>query len=199
MGRELRGSVLGVVGYGFIGQRLGELGVALGMRVVVNDPLVTITQPGIEQASFDDVLTRGDYIVCLAPATPETTDLFNSAAFSRMRPEAFFINASRGELVDDNALLHALDAGVIAGAAVDVGRAADQMPSPAVAAHPKVIASPHVGGLTPPASEHQAMDTVSQVRSLLDGVVPEHAVNADHAARLTRLPGFSGALQGERP
>jgi D-3-phosphoglycerate dehydrogenase len=68
-----------------------------------------------------------------------------------------------------------------------------------VAAHPKVIASPHVGGLTPPASEHQAMDTVSQVRSLLDGVVPEHAVNADHAARLTRLPGFSGALQGERP
>jgi D-3-phosphoglycerate dehydrogenase len=199
MGRELRGSVLGVVGYGFIGQRLGELGVALGMRVVVNDPLVTITQPGIEQASFDDVLTRGDYIVCLAPATPETTDLFNSAAFSRMRPEAFFINASRGELVDDNALLHALDAGVIAGAAVDVGRAADQMPSPAVAAHPKVIASPHVGGLTPPASEHQAMDTVSQVRSLLDGIVPEHAVNADHAARLTRLPGFSGALQGERP
>jgi len=197
MGRELRGAVLGIVGYGFIGRRLAELGMALGMRVVVNDPLATITQPGIEQASFDDVLRRGDYVVCLAPATPETADLFNAAAFARMRPEAFFINASRGELVDDNALLHALDTGLIAGAAVDVGRAADQMPSPALAAHQKLVASPHVGGLTPPAIEHQAMDTVRQVRALLDGVIPEHAVNAECAARLTRLPGFSGALQGD--
>jgi len=199
MGRELRGSVLGVVGYGFIGQRLAELGIALGMQVVVNDPLIEITQPGVEQASFDDVLKRGDYVVCLAPATPETADLFNSAAFARMRSQAFFINASRGELVDDQALLHALDAGVIAGAAVDVGRAADQMPSPALAVHPKLVASPHVGGLTPPAIEHQAMDTVRQVRALLDGVMPEHAVNAECAARLTHLPGFSGVLQGERP
>ncbi|SAL48485.1 2-hydroxyacid dehydrogenase [Caballeronia udeis] len=199
MGRELRGSVLGVVGYGFIGQRLAELGIALGMQVVVNDPLIEITQPGVEQASFDDVLKRGDYVVCLAPATPETADLFNSAAFARMRSQAFFINASRGELVDDQALLHALDAGVIAGAAVDVGRAADQMPSPALAAHPKLVASPHVGGLTPPAIEHQAMDTVRQVRALLNGVIPEHAVNAECAARLTRLPAFSGVLQGERP
>jgi D-3-phosphoglycerate dehydrogenase len=198
MGRELRGSVLGIVGYGFIGQRLAELGMALGMRVVVNDPFVAITQPGIEQASFEDVLERGDYVVCLAPAIPETTDLFSSAAFERMRRGAFFINASRGELVDDNALLHALDAGVIAGAAVDVGRAADQMPSPALAAHQKLVASPHVGGLTPPAIEHQAMDTVRQVRALLDGVIPEHAVNAECAARLARLPAFSGAVQGDR-
>jgi len=199
MGRELRGSVLGIVGYGFIGRRLAELGTALGMRVVVADPLATITQPNIEQASFDDVLKRSDYVVCLAPATPETADLFNAAAFARMRSEAFFINASRGELVDDNALLHALDAGLIAGASVDVGRAADQMPSPALAAHQKLVASPHVGGLTPPAIEHQAMDTVRQVRALLDGVIPEHSVNAQCAARLTRLPAFSGALQGGRP
>jgi D-3-phosphoglycerate dehydrogenase len=198
MGRELRGSVLGIVGYGFIGKRLAELGVALGMRVVVSDPLVSIKEPGIEQTSFDDVLARGDYVVCLAPATPETADLFNSTAFARMRPEAFFINASRGELVDESALLDALDAGGLAGAAADVGRAPDQMPSPGMAAHPKLVASPHIGGLTPSAIEHQAMDTVRQVRSLLDGVMPEHAVNAGHAARLARLPGFSGALQEER-
>ncbi|MDB5831591.1 MAG: hydroxyacid dehydrogenase [Caballeronia sp.] len=198
MGRELRGAVLGIVGYGFIGRRLAELGLALGMRVIVTDPLATITQPEMEQASFDDVLKCGDYVVCLAPATPETTDLFNAAAFARMRAEAFFINASRGELVDDTALLHALDAGLIAGAAVDVGRAADQMPGAALAAHQKLVASPHVGGLTPPAIEHQAMDTVRQVRALLDGVMPEHAVNAECAARLTRLPGFSGALQGDQ-
>ena len=198
MGRELRGSVLGIVGYGFIGRRLAQLGVALGMRVVVFDPLTIIEEPGIGQASFDDVLARGDYVVCLAPATPATADLFNSTTFARMRPEAFFINASRGELVDESALCDALDASVIAGAAVDVGRAPDQMPSPALAAHPKLVASPHIGGLTPSASEHQAMDTVHQVRSLLNGVMPEHGVNAEHAARLARFPGFAGALQGER-
>ena len=94
-----------------------------------------------------------------------------------------------------SALLDALDDGLIAGAAVDVGSAADQMPSPAVAADPKVIATPHVGGLTPSASEHQAMGTVRQVQVLLDGVVPDHAVNAGYAARLTRLTIFSGALR----
>jgi D-3-phosphoglycerate dehydrogenase len=96
----------------------------------------------------------------------------------------------------NSALLDALDAGLIAGAAVDVGRAADQMPpSPAVVAHPKVMATPYVGGLTPSASEHQAMDTVRQVQALLDGVVPDHAANAGYAARLTRWPRFSGALR----
>jgi D-3-phosphoglycerate dehydrogenase len=198
MGRELRGSVLGIVGYGFIGKRLAELGVAMGMRVIVSDPTVTIKEPGMEQVPFDDLLTRADYVVCLAPATPATVDLFNRVAFARMRPDAFFINASRGELVDDNALLYALDTNVIAGAAVDVGRARDQMPSPALAAHPRLVASPHVGGLTPSAIEHQAMDTVRQVRSMLNGVMPDHAVNPDHAARLARLPGFAGALQGEQ-
>jgi D-3-phosphoglycerate dehydrogenase len=198
MGRELRGSVLGIVGYGFIGKKLAELGIAMGMRVIVSDPMLTIKEPGMEQVSFEEVLKRGDYVVCLAPATPATADLFNSAAFARMRPEAFFINASRGELVDDSALLHALDTNVIAGAAVDVGRAPDQMPTPALAAHPKLVASPHVGGLTPSAIEHQAMDTVRQVRSMLNGVMPDHAVNAEHAARLARLPGFAGALQGEQ-
>jgi D-3-phosphoglycerate dehydrogenase / 2-oxoglutarate reductase len=84
----------------------------------------------------------------------------------------------------NSALLDALDAGLIAGAAVDV-RAADQMPSPAVAADPKVIATPHVGGLTPSASEHQAMGTVRQVQVLLDGVVP--VTRAQHVLDISEL------------
>jgi D-3-phosphoglycerate dehydrogenase len=195
MGRELRGSTLGVVGYGFIGKRLAALGQALGMRVLAFDPAVAIVEPGIAQTSFEDVLARSDYVVCLAPAVPETANLFGRAAFARMQPHAYFINASRGELLDEPALRAALDEGVIAGAAVDVGRAADQMPSPELAAHPLILATPHVGGLTPPAAEHQAMDTVRQVRALLAGEVPEGAVNARAAARLQHLPGFSGALK----
>ncbi|WP_350595689.1 NAD(P)-dependent oxidoreductase, partial [Pseudoalteromonas sp. 45-MNA-CIBAN-0466] len=89
-----------------------------------------------------------DYVVCLAPATPATANLIDAAAFAAMKPGACFINASRGELVDEQALADALASGRLAGCALDVGRAADQMPTPALAAHPRVIATPHIGGLT---------------------------------------------------
>ena len=92
---------------------------------------------------------------------------------------------SRGELVDEQALSEALDTGRLAGCALDVGRAPDQMPTPALAAHPRVIATPHVGGLTLPAVE-QALETVDQLAALLAGSVPRGAVNAAHASRLAR-------------
>lgn len=183
MGRELRGATLGIVGYGFIGKRLADIARLLQMRVLVNDPIVSVDQPDIEQVSFEQVVARSDYLVCLAPAVEQTHNLFGRDAFRAMRRDAFFINASRGELVDEQALLDALQHELIAGCALDVGRAPDQMPSPLLAAHPKVIANPHIGGLTPEASEHQAMDTVRQVQALLQGRVPEGAVNLQYAAR----------------
>ena len=84
---------------------------------------------------------------------------------------------SRGNLVDEAALAEVLRDNRIAGAAMDVGRAPDQMPSPELARLPNVIATPHIGGLTPPASESQAMDTVRQVEALVKGQVPPGAVN----------------------
>lgn len=190
MGRELRGSTLGIIGYGFIGKRLAGMARALSMNVLVSDPLVSIQEPGIEQVSFEQAVSGSDYVVCLAPALPETANLFGREAFLAMQPHAFFINASRGELVDEQALVEALDQNVIAGAALDVGRAQDQMPSPAIARHPKVIANPHIGGLTPQASEHQAMDTVHQVQAMLAGKVPEGAVNLQQATRAAQLFGL---------
>ncbi|CAM5190366.1 Glyoxylate/hydroxypyruvate reductase B [Castellaniella defragrans] len=133
---------------------------------------------------------RGDVDVafnCLAVATEETENLMNASAFSRMKPTAFFINASRGNLVDEAALLSVLDAGRIAGCAMDVGRAPDQLPSPQLATHPKVIATPHMAGLTPAAVEFQALQTVEQVGVILSGRAPEGAVNAAQATRLARL------------
>lgn len=184
MGRQLKGSTLGIVGYGAIGSHLARLGVALGMRVLVSDPHRTVDDPGLTQADFATLLGEADFVVCLAVATAETENLFDRRAFARMRADAVFLNLSRGNLVDEAALLAALDAGTIAGAALDVGRAADQMPSPALAAHPGVIATPHIGGLTPPAIEHQALETVEQVRQILAGRPPPGAVNADRATRL---------------
>ncbi|MDB5893812.1 MAG: hydroxyacid dehydrogenase [Rhodoferax sp.] len=183
MGRELRGATLGVIGYGQISRYLCDLALAFGMRVVVHDPYTATGRADLAEAELLPLLRTADFVVCLAAATPATENLMNAEAFAAMQPGAFFVNASRGNLVDEAALLSALDGGRIAGCALDVGRAPDQMPSPALAAHPRVIATPHIGGLTPPAIEHQALETVAQVTELLQGRVPVGAVNAADASR----------------
>jgi len=184
MGRELRGATLGIIGYGRIGRYLADLALAFGMRVVVADPHADVRHPALRQTPMSELLAEADYVVCLASATQETENLMNAAAFAAMKPTAYFINASRGDLVDEVALLRALDAGQLAGCALDVGRAPDQMPSPGLACHPRVIATPHIGGLTPEAIEHQSMETVQQVAEIVQGRVPKGAVNAPHASRL---------------
>jgi len=185
MGRELRGSTFGVIGYGQISRYLCPLASAFGMRVIVSDPYATIDDTRVQQVGLDDLLAESDFVVCLAPATPQTANLMNAQTFAAMKAGAYFINAARGELVDDAALLAALERGHLAGCALDVGRAADQMPSPELAAHPRVIATPHIGGLTPGAIEHQSMETVAQTEALFQGRVPAGAVNAEHAHRVS--------------
>jgi D-3-phosphoglycerate dehydrogenase len=185
MGRQLAGSRLGIIGYGSIGRYLASLGKALRMEVLVADPFVTITDGEIQHVALDDLLGRSDYVVCLAIANEQTENLIGEAALSRMQPHAFFINLSRGNLVDEQALSAALRERRIAGAAMDVGRAPDQMPTPALARLPNVVATPHIGGLTPQAIEHQASETVRQVASIIKGEAPVGAVNAE---RWTRHP-----------
>jgi D-3-phosphoglycerate dehydrogenase len=187
MGRQLAGATLGIIGYGVIGEHLAPLGVALGMTVLVCDPHKTVSAPEFKQVSFGDLLAQSDFVVCLAIANEQTENLMNADAFGRMKPTAYFINLSRGNLVDEAALAAALDVKQIAGAALDVGRAPDQMPSPFLAARADVIATPHTAGLTPDAAEHQAFDTVTQVRELLAGRMPPGAANSDKATRLGRL------------
>jgi D-3-phosphoglycerate dehydrogenase len=183
MGRQLQGSAVGLIGYGVIAQHIAKLAKAFGMTILASDPYKKIDEPGVKQVSFEAVLSESDFVICLAVATDATENLMNADAFAQMRPDAFFINLSRGNLVDEAALIAALDAKQIAGAAMDVGRAADQLPSPELARHPRVIATPHTGGLTPAAIEHQAFDTVGQVRALLAGENPPGAVNLDAATR----------------
>ena len=189
MGRELRGSTLGIVGFGQIARYFANLALAFGMRIYVTDPFVIIDNPAIRQVPMGELLTQSDFVVCLATATPETENLFGEPAFAAMQPTAYFINASRGNLVDETALLRALDDGQIAGCALDVGRAPDQMPSPELARHPRLRATPHIGGLTPPAIEHQSLETAAQVAAIVLGQIPKGAINAAHAKRLpARFP-----------
>jgi len=178
-GRELRGSTIGIIGYGAIGREVARVARALGMRVLVNDPYVK----DVEQTPIAALLGQSDYVVPLAVATSQTENLMDNAAFAQMKPGAFFINVSRGNLVDEAALARALDSGRIAGCALDVGRAPDQMPTPAIAARPDVIATPHTAGLTQPAIEHQSLETVAQAAQILKGRAPKGAVNAEHWTR----------------
>jgi D-3-phosphoglycerate dehydrogenase len=183
VGRQLSGSTVGIIGYGQISRDLAPLLATMGMTVLVSDPYAQIDDRRLIKLPMEDLLARADYVICLAIANTETENLLDAAAFARMKPDAFFINMSRGNLVDEAALMKVLAEGRIAGAAMDVGRAPDQMPSPELARLPNVIATPHVGGLTPPASESQAMDTVRQVEALVKGDVPPGAANLDRWMR----------------
>ena len=187
MGRQIKGATAGIIGYGVIGEYLAPLCVALGMTVLICDPYKKAGAPGLTQVALPELLAKSDFVVCLAIANEATENLMNAAAFAGMKPSAYFINLSRGNLVDEAALAAALEAKQIAGAALDVGRAQDQMPSLALARRADVIATPHVAGLTPDAAEHQAFDTVNQVKELLAERMPEGAANPQAAHRLSRL------------
>ena len=186
-GRQLAGATAGIIGYGPLGRRVAELALAFGMIVLVSDPYVTVEHGHIEQVELDELLRRSDFVLPLAVATEETENLIGARELRLMRADAFLVNLSRGNLIDEAALAAALDERRIAGAALDVGRAADQMPSPHLARHPHVVATPHMAGLTLPAIEGQALETVAQVAEILQGRAPTGAVNADSASRLLRF------------
>lgn len=183
MGRELGGSVVGIIGFGSIGRKLARVCLSLNMTVLVNDPFIAVDDPQIEQVELFDLLGRAHFVICLVVANDETENLISQAAFAAMRPDAVFINLSRGGLVDDAALVAALREGRIAGAALDVGRGPDQRPLPEIAALPNVVATPHIGGFTQAAAEGQALATVEQARAILAGEVPDGAVNAANWTR----------------
>lgn len=187
MGRQLSGATAGIIGYGHLGRRMAKVLSVIGMNILVCDPYISIDDPSIaRQVSIDRLLSESDYVLPLAIATDETENLMGADELALMKPSAFLINASRGNLVDETALLAALAAGEIAGAALDVGRDADQMPTAVLAAKEYVVATPHIGGLTLSAIEGQALEVVDQVAEIVAGKVPTGAVNAASASRLTK-------------
>lgn len=185
MGRQLAGSSIGIIGYGSIGRYLARVTRSLGMTVLVADPFASVEATDMRHVPLDELLRSADYVVCLVVANKDTENLIGVAQLRLMQPHAVFINLSRGELVDEAALTAALRGKRIAGAAMDVGRARDQMPSAELTRLPNVIATPHIGGLTLPAIESQALETVRQVAAIIKGDTPQGAVNAE---RWTRRP-----------
>jgi D-3-phosphoglycerate dehydrogenase len=184
-GFQLRGRTAGLIGYGVIARYLADVLRAMGMVVLVTDPYNDdAAAEGFEQTTLDDLLGRSHVVLPLATSTPETEDLVGADALAKMRPGAVLVNVSRGELLDESAVAEALDSGRLGGLAMDVGRAPDQRPSPALARRPGVVATPHLGGLTPENADAQAMSSVEQVRAILAGELPPRSVNPEDATRL---------------
>jgi D-3-phosphoglycerate dehydrogenase len=187
MGAQLAGATAGIIGFGPLGRRVGELCHAFGMKVLITDPYVTADEPWAKAVPLEVLAASSDFVLPLAVATAETENLVDGRFLARMKPTAFLVNLSRGNLIDEAALEQALNERRIAGAALDVGRAPDQMPSPRLAGRSDVVATPHIGGLTPDGVEGQALEVVDQVEDLLAGRIPKGAVNAASARRLERL------------
>ena len=183
-GRQLRGQTAGIIGYGAIGSYLAELLVALGLDVLVTDPFVTDIADGLEQVDLAELLGRSDVVFPLAPAIPETHHLIGANALAAMKRGATLINVSRGELVDEAAVAAALASGHLGALGMDVGMAADQRPSESLASMPGVVATPHLGGLTPENADAQASSSVEQIAAMLSGELPPRTVNPEHATNL---------------
>ncbi|MEM9606333.1 MAG: NAD(P)-dependent oxidoreductase [Actinomycetota bacterium] len=183
-GRQARGQTAGIIGFGAIGSYLADLLAGIGMTVLIHDPFVEVGATGVRQVGFEELLAAADVVFPLAPGEPATENLIDASALAAMRAGALLVNVSRGELLDEDAVLDALESGHLGGLAMDVGRAPDQRPSPSLAAHPRAVATPHIGGLTPENADAQAASSVEQVAAMLGGELPPRAVNPDDARRL---------------
>ncbi|MDA1311804.1 MAG: NAD(P)-dependent oxidoreductase [Acidobacteria bacterium] len=164
----LRGKTLGLFGCGKIGTRIGEIARGFGMSVqaTVRDPSRARDIPAVP---LDRLLTGSDFIVLAAPATEQTTGIFDAGAFSRLRPGAALINISRAALVNTTDLVAALDAGLLAAFATDVLAPEPPPPNDPLLHHPKILVSPHVAWGTDDAIERLLDLSIANVEAFLTG------------------------------
>ena len=174
-GMELYNRTLAVIGFGNIGRIVAKRGKGLEMKVIAYDPFLSgAAKAGadVELVSFDEMLARADAISIHVPRTPETTGLLNDEAFAKMRPGVLIINAARGGIVDETALLRALNSGRVGGAAMDVFKKEPPSLDDPLILHDRVICTPHLGASTEQAQVNVAIAVAEQVRDyLLEGIV----------------------------
>jgi D-3-phosphoglycerate dehydrogenase len=177
-GVELADKVLGVLGFGRIGRQVARRALGLQMKVVAYDPFVSaerFRELGVESASFDDVLARADFLTLHLPLNDETRHAIDAEAIAKMRDGARIINAARGELLDEDALVAALESGKVAGAAIDVF-AQEPYSGPLLGA-PNIVVTPHLAASTDEAQDRAGVIVAEQVAAALEGGLVTNAVN----------------------
>jgi D-3-phosphoglycerate dehydrogenase len=181
MGVEVRGKVLGTVGLGRVAQEVVRGAQGLGMRVLAYDPYVTAEyaeQRGVELVDLERIYTDSDFITVHVPLTEKTRGLIGAAEFAKMKQGVRILNVARGGVINEAALLDAVNAGKVAAAAIDVF---EEEPLPAdsvLRGNPRIILTPHLGGSTIEAQEQVAEDVAVQVVDVLNDRPARYAVNA---------------------
>ena len=171
VGVELNGKTLGVVGMGHIGSLVAQRAAALGMSVLGSDPLIPedeISHRGAQPVSLADLYARSDFITLHIPLRPETRGMIDGQAFGQMKRGVRLICDARGGVIDETALLGALESGQVAAAALDVF-AAEPPGLTALVSHPNVVATPHIGAQTEEAQARAAEDIAHEVLNALRG------------------------------
>lgn len=168
LGEEVAGKTLGIIGYGRIGRQVSRLATCLGMRVVAWDILgKTINYEPAIYVELDELLSRSDIVTLHVPLTPETKGFFNASLISKLKPGAYLINTSRGEVVDEEALYRALKEGRIRGAALDV-YPSEPYSGPLTQLE-NVVLTPHIGANTKEAQRKAALQLVELITKELGG------------------------------
>ncbi len=190
-GREMAGKTLGVIGLGKIGSLVSKLASrGLKMKVIGYDPVTTpeaAAQQGANLASLKEVFTRSDIITVHTPLNDDTRNILDSQAFAQMKDGVIVVNCARGGVIDEDALLSALESGKVAAAALDVFSVSPPGNHP-LAMHPRVIATPHLGASTDEAQVNVAVAVAQQILDYLENGVVRNAVN---------VPGIDATLRAK--
>ncbi len=171
VGVEIKDKILGVIGVGNIGGSLAQMSKSLGMLVIGYDPLIPdaeIEHRGAKPVNIQELFVHSDFISVHVPLNPETRGMIDGGSFGTMKRGVRLICTARGGIVDETALLAALESGQVAGAALDVF-AKEPPGMSALVSHPKVIATPHIGAQTTEAQARAAVDIATEVLAALEG------------------------------
>ncbi|MFI5057336.1 MAG: C-terminal binding protein [Candidatus Acidiferrales bacterium] len=182
---RLRGSVLGLVGFGRIPQLVAPKAQAFGIKVIAFDPYIPLEvmrRAGVEKVEFDELLKKSDYISIHSPLVPETRHLFNADVIRKMKPTAYLVNTARGPIVDEAALAHALDAEQIAGAALDVLSQEPPAGSPLFGRN-NVILTPHTSFYSVESLVELQVKAAEEVVRVLTKQPPRNPVNPEALQR----------------
>ncbi|WP_337101749.1 phosphoglycerate dehydrogenase [Paenibacillus sp. YIM B09110] len=180
LGVELRNKTLGVLGMGRIGSEVAKRAKAFGMDILGYDPFMTEERAekiGVKLASVDEIVRNADFMTVHTPLTPETRHMIGKAQFEVMKPGMRIVNCARGGIIDEIALVDAVNKGVVAGAAFDVFEVEPPAEDHPFLTHPKIIVTPHLGASTVEAQENVAIDVSEQVLHILRDEPFMNAVN----------------------
>lgn len=177
---EVRGRSLGIIGFGAIGKRIAEIATAgLGMHIAVCTRTPSRLPADIAGVTLDELFSRSDFVVVACPLTDQTRGMIHHDVLQKAKPGQVIINVARGAIINEQHLIEALEAGTITGAVLDVFATQPLPPDSRLRAHPNVVLTPHLAGMTEDAERAMGLLAVKTQLALITGAVPDNVVNPE--------------------